>query len=91
MIPSIAIIINNSIKHQSFVYKRLNIQTIVFQTIQFSISAEFKCQTFLLDPLIGFYLALAFWTRVDLEAVTVIWYSAFPNAPALLMTCYHIV
>ena len=32
---------NNSIKHQSFVYTRLNDQTVLFQTIQFSISHLF--------------------------------------------------
>ena len=33
-------IINNSIKHQSFVYTQLNDQIILFQTIQFSISQQ---------------------------------------------------
>ena len=32
---------NNSIKHQSFVYTELNDQTVLFQTIQFSISHLF--------------------------------------------------
>ena len=36
-------ITNNSIK-QSFVYAQLNDQTVLFQTIQFSISTLFKCQ-----------------------------------------------
>ena len=31
-------ITNNSIKHQSFVYTQLNNQTLLFQTIQFSLS-----------------------------------------------------
>ena len=31
-------ITNNSIKHQSFIYTQLNDQTVLFQTIQFSIS-----------------------------------------------------
>ena len=31
-------ITNNSIKHQSFIYSQLNIKTILFQIIQFSIS-----------------------------------------------------
>ena len=34
-------ITNNSIKHQSFVYKQLNDQTIVFQIIQFSLNHFF--------------------------------------------------
>ena len=43
-------ITNNSFKHQSFVYTQLNDQTILFQTIQFSMSfvgIYFKCQTVL--------------------------------------------
>ena len=32
---------NNSIKHQLFVYTRLNDQTVLFQTIQFNISHLF--------------------------------------------------
>ena len=35
---------NNSIKDQAFVYTQLNDQTVLFQTIQFSISTQFKCQ-----------------------------------------------
>ena len=34
-------ITNNSIKHQSFIYTQLNDQTVLFQTIQFSISLLF--------------------------------------------------
>ena len=34
-------IVNNSIKHQSFVYTQLNYQTVLFQTIQFSINHLF--------------------------------------------------
>ena len=40
MVPSIAIITKNSIKNQSFVYKQLNDQTVLFLTIQFSISQQ---------------------------------------------------
>ena len=43
-------ILNNSIKHQSFDYIQLNDETVLFQTIQFSLShlfSEFKCQTVL--------------------------------------------
>ena len=47
-------IINNPIKHQSFVYTQLNDQIVLFLTIQFSIShfvcTQFKCQTVLFDP-----------------------------------------
>ena len=34
-------ITNNSIKHQSFVYTQLNVQTVLFQTIQFSMNHLF--------------------------------------------------
>ncbi len=37
--------INNPIKHQSFVYSQLNDQTVLFQTIQFSISTQFFVYT----------------------------------------------
>ena len=38
-------ITNNSIKHQSFVYRQLNDQTVPFQTIQFNISIPFFVYT----------------------------------------------
>ena len=41
---------NNSIKHQSFVYTQLTIKTVLFQTIQFSISTQLKCQTVQFEP-----------------------------------------
>ena len=34
-------ITNNSIKHQSFIYKQLNVKTVQFQTIQFGIGMQF--------------------------------------------------
>ena len=37
-------ITNNSINHQSFIYTQLNVKTVLFQTIQFSINTQFKCQ-----------------------------------------------
>ena len=46
-------ITNNSIKHQSFVYKKLNDQTVLFLTIQFCISHLFELclkVTVLFDP-----------------------------------------
>ena len=50
-------IINNSIKHQSFVYTQLNDQTVLFLTIQSSTSHlfayGFNSQTVLFDPKIG--------------------------------------
>ena len=45
MVPVLPCITNNSIKHQSFVYTQLNVQTALFQlfqTIQFSISTWFS-------------------------------------------------
>ena len=38
------------IKYQSFVYTQLNVKTILFQAIQFSITTQFTCQTVLFDP-----------------------------------------
>ena len=34
-------LINNSIKHQSFIYTQLNDQTVLFQTVQFNINHLF--------------------------------------------------
>ena len=42
-------ITNHSIKHQSF-NTQLNDQTVLFQTIQFSIGTQFKCRKVLFDP-----------------------------------------
>ena len=38
-----------SISTQIFVYTQLNVKTVLFQTIQFSMSTQFKYQTFLFD------------------------------------------
>ena len=35
-------ITNNSIKHKSFMHIQLNVKTVLFQTIQFSISTQFS-------------------------------------------------
>ena len=46
-------ITSNSIEYQSFAYAQLNDKTVLFLTIQFSIShllAQLKCQTVLFDP-----------------------------------------
>ena len=62
-------ITNNAIKHQSFVYTQLNNQTVLFQTIQFSINHLFalslnikqfysKRQTVQFDAEIGSYQVL---------------------------------
>ena len=79
-------ITNNSIKHNSFVYSQLNDQTVLFQTIQFSISHLFTLSL----NVKKFYL-----THWALSVATILdqsepgsngkkKYSAFPKAPALL-------
>ena len=58
-------ITNNSIKHQSFVYTQLNNQTVLFQTIQFSMSfvcTQSICQSVLFDPWIRRYHSGTEWT-----------------------------
>ena len=75
--------INKSIKHQSFAYTHLNNQTVLFQTIQFSIRKKFKCQIVLFDPWIGSYQMLPLRARVDLRAMPRKEYSTYPYAPAL--------
>ena len=89
-------------------------KAVPFQTIQFSISPQFKCkyglsktflfqaiqfsltvliptiqfsismQLVLFNPSIGAYQVLPFWTRVELGAMAIKWYSVFPKAPALV-------
>ena len=59
-------ITNNSIKHPPFVYTRLNGQTVLFLTIQFIKSTQFKYQTVLFNPLIGPDQGLPFCVRVNL-------------------------
>ena len=43
-------IITDSFKHQSFVYTQLINQTVLLQTIQFSISSQYKYQKVVYDP-----------------------------------------
>ena len=65
-------------KHQSFVYTQLNNQTVLFQTIQFSIrylGLRLNVKQFYLNR------TLSGATRVDLGAWTMKGYSAFPKAP----------
>ena len=51
MVLSIAMY-HNSIKHQPFVYKQINDQTVLFQTILHDsfVCTQFKCQTVLFEP-----------------------------------------
>ena len=69
------------------------LKTVLFQTIQFSIQNQFYFKQFslalvhnlvLFDPLIGSYQVLPLWARVDLGAMVIKEYSAFPKAPVLL-------
>ena len=68
---------NNLIKHQSFLYTQLNDQTVLIQTIQFSISTQSKCQTVLFDPEVGLYQVLPLSVSMDLGAVATKGYSEF--------------
>ena len=77
-------IINNLIKHQSFVYAQIDDQTVLLLTINFSISTQFKCQKVIFNPLIGPCQVLPLRAKVDLGAMAMKGYSAFPKAPALL-------
>ena len=75
-----------SIKHHSFVYTQLNDQTFLFQAIQFRIShflafsLDFKLFYLTHRP----YQVFLLQARVNLEALAIKEYSAFPKAPALL-------
>ena len=78
---------NNSIKQHLFVYTQSNDQTVLFLTIQFSMSficIEFKYQTVLLDPSIGLFQVLPLLTKVSPGVIAMKEYFAFPNTPALL-------
>ena len=45
----------------------------------------------LFNPYIGPYQALPLWARLDLGAIAIKGYSAFPKAPALLEPGHQIV
>ena len=92
VVKSIVIYITcNPIKHQSFVYTHLNDQTVLFQTIQFSISTQFKCQKVQVYPLIGPSQVLTLRVRVNLGVMAMKGYSAFPKATTLLEPHQQIV
>ena len=84
---------NNSVLHMYtfFVYRQLNLKTALFQTIQFSISTQFKCLRVLFDLLIGPYQVLPLQARVDLGVMEMKGYSAFPKLLALLKPHHQIV
>ena len=86
---------NNSFKHKSFVYTQLDDLTVLFQTIQFSISHfftfMFKCQTLLFDSLTGPYRVPPFWVSVDMGTLALKGPSTFPKVPSLLKPHHQIV
>ena len=95
MLPRITIT-NNSIKQQSIIYKQLNDQTFPSLAIQFSISHLFALrlnirQFVLFDPWIGPFQVLPLRARVDLGAMAMKGYTAFPKAPALLKPHHQFV
>ena len=55
---------------------QLNVKTVLFQTIQFSLSTQFSS--------IWPYQVLPLQVRVDLGAMAMKGYSSFPKAPELL-------
>ena len=72
----------------------------MFALIYVSMSKQFYFKQFslaqvrslvLFEPLIGPYQVLPLWGRVDLRAMAMKRYSAFPKAPALLEPHYQIV
>ena len=74
--PALLSIINNSIKHQSFVYAQLNDQTVLFLTIQFNASYFYALSLNVKQ----FYLT----HNVDLGVMVMKEYSTFPKTAALL-------
>ena len=83
------------LKHQSFVYTQLNDKTVLFQTVQFSISHLFalclNVKKFLCDPYIGHYQVILLLARVDLGVMTIKGYPTFLKAAALLGPHHQIV
>ena len=72
-------------------FRRLNDQTVIFQTIKFSISTQFRCKTDLFDQWIGPYQMQPLRERVDQGVIPMKGYSASPKAPALLDPLHQIV
>ena len=84
MFKKLLYISNNSIKHQSFVCTQLNVKTVLFLAVQFSmlfVCTRFKCQTVLLDPQIGPYQVLLLLLRVNLGVMAM---KGTPNFRKLL-------
>ena len=78
-------ITNNSVKHQSFVYIHLNDQTVLFQTIQFSIThllvLSLNVKQFYLTHWPHQVLLLR--VTMGLRAMTINGYTEFSKAPRL--------
>ena len=72
---------------QFFVQTQLNVKIVLFQTIQFSISAQFGS----IQPIDRTLSGATTRGRGDLGAMAMKGYSAFPKAPALLEPYYQIV
>ena len=79
---------NNSVKHKyGLIVKNISILSYSVYSIHFSISMLLV----LFNPLIGPYQVLPLRARVDLGAMAMKGYSAFPKAPALLESHHQIV
>ena len=70
-----------------FVYTQLNVKTVLFQTIQFSISTQFS-SIWLSDRILS---GVTLQARVELGAMVMKEYSAFPKAPAFVEPHHQIV
>ena len=78
---------NNSIKHQPFVYILLNTETVLFQSIPFSIS-HLVAQSLNVKQL---YQVLPLRGKVDLGVMAMKGYSAFPKAPVFVEPHHQII
>ena len=76
-------ITNSLIKHPSFIYTQLNVKTVLFRTIQLSMSTQFS-SIWLIDKVIPPRVT------VDLKAMAMKEYSAFPKAPAFVER-HHVI
>ena len=70
-------------------FQVLNDQTVLVQTVQFSISTQFKCQTVLFGTYIGPYQVLLLRARLNLGTMAMKEFSTFPKAPALPEPHHH--
>ena len=60
---------------------QLNVKTILFQTIQFSINTPCKHRKVVFEPIIGPYQVLPLRVRVDLGAMAIDGYFSITGAP----------